>query len=97
MFFFLGHVLIIDWLIVQLFLFFFVIHVVMLILVLIFLSVVSVALVKLVTKAKLSKVFNVPGGGALGHPVVYFNLDSGKPVSCNYCGVRYVMKDTHHH
>ena len=31
------------------------------------------------------------GGGALGHPKVYINLDDGKPVSCIYCGLRYVF------
>ena len=31
------------------------------------------------------------GGGALGHPRVYINLDDGKPVSCIYCGLRYIF------
>ncbi len=32
------------------------------------------------------------GGGALGHPRVYINLDSNEPVACIYCGLRYVYK-----
>jgi len=32
------------------------------------------------------------GGGALGHPKVYINLDGGEPVSCIYCQLRYVFK-----
>jgi len=40
------------------------------------------------------------GGGALGHPKVYINLDDGEPHSCIYCGLRYVYaaaadKDKH--
>ena len=31
-------------------------------------------------------------GGALGHPRVYINLDGKEPVSCIYCGLRYVKK-----
>merc|ERR1712183_380564 len=31
------------------------------------------------------------GGGALGHPRVYINLDDGEPHSCIYCGLRYVF------
>ena len=31
------------------------------------------------------------GGGALGHPKVYINLDGGEPVACIYCGLRYVF------
>merc|ERR1719175_453535 len=31
------------------------------------------------------------GGGALGHPKVYINLDDGKPQGCIYCGLRYVF------
>ncbi|KAJ1866592.1 hypothetical protein H4R99_006927 [Coemansia sp. RSA 1722] len=37
------------------------------------------------------------GGGALGHPRVWINLDEGKPESCNYCGLRFQMKPHHHH
>ena len=32
------------------------------------------------------------GGGALGHPKVYINLEDGKPVACIYCQTRYVFK-----
>ncbi|KXJ10856.1 NADH dehydrogenase [ubiquinone] iron-sulfur protein 6, mitochondrial [Exaiptasia diaphana] len=36
------------------------------------------------------------GGGALGHPKVYINLDPEGPHSCGYCGLRYIKaKDTH--
>ena len=37
------------------------------------------------------------GGGALGHPRVYINLDEGVPVSCIYCALRYVYKEGHDH
>jgi len=38
------------------------------------------------------------GGGALGHPKIYINLDRNKPVSCGYCGLRFVqMKHEHSH
>ncbi|KAJ1817461.1 hypothetical protein LPJ75_001708 [Coemansia sp. RSA 2598] len=37
------------------------------------------------------------GGGALGHPRVWINLDEGKPESCGYCGLRFQMKPHHHH
>jgi NADH dehydrogenase (ubiquinone) Fe-S protein 6 len=39
------------------------------------------------------------GGGALGHPIEYIKLDgrNGAPVSCIYCGLKYKMKDDHHH
>ncbi|KAI9343434.1 NADH:ubiquinone oxidoreductase kDa subunit [Zopfochytrium polystomum] len=36
------------------------------------------------------------GGGALGHPKVYINLDEGSPIACGYCGLKY-QKDPHHH
>eukprot|EP00842_Homolaphlyctis_polyrhiza_P001377 jgi/Hompol1/223/HPOL_000678-RA len=35
------------------------------------------------------------GGGALGHPKVYINLDKDQPMSCGYCGLRFQQK--HHH
>uniref|UniRef100_UPI00398F0250 NADH dehydrogenase [ubiquinone] iron-sulfur protein 6, mitochondrial isoform X1 n=1 Tax=Pristiophorus japonicus TaxID=55135 RepID=UPI00398F0250 len=36
------------------------------------------------------------GGGALGHPKVYINLDKDTKVgTCGYCGLRF--KQTHHH
>ncbi|KAJ3070942.1 hypothetical protein HDU99_002543, partial [Rhizoclosmatium hyalinum] len=34
------------------------------------------------------------GGGALGHPRVFFNLDDGQAVACSYCGLKY-QKDPH--
>ncbi|KAJ1860088.1 hypothetical protein LPJ73_001535 [Coemansia sp. RSA 2703] len=37
------------------------------------------------------------GGGALGHPRVWINLDDGHPQSCGYCGLRFQMKPHHHH
>ncbi|KAG2765689.1 hypothetical protein JG687_00016601 [Phytophthora cactorum] len=39
------------------------------------------------------------GGGALGHPVEYIQLDTRKhntPQTCKYCGVRYKMKEGYH-
>ncbi|GAA5841733.1 hypothetical protein JCM11251_007069 [Rhodosporidiobolus azoricus] len=43
------------------------------------------------------------GGGALGHPRIFINLDqtpethgNGGVHACTYCGIRY-QKDTHHH
>ena len=35
------------------------------------------------------------GGGALGHPKIFINLDTGKPESCNYCGLRFEMEPHH--
>ncbi|XP_033095704.1 NADH dehydrogenase [ubiquinone] iron-sulfur protein 6, mitochondrial-like [Anneissia japonica] len=32
------------------------------------------------------------GGGPLGHPKVYINLDPEGPHSCGYCGLRFVKK-----
>ncbi|XP_070575835.1 NADH dehydrogenase [ubiquinone] iron-sulfur protein 6, mitochondrial-like [Ptychodera flava] len=32
------------------------------------------------------------GGGALGHPKVYINLDQEGPHACGYCGLRYIKK-----
>merc|ERR1711916_109452 len=31
------------------------------------------------------------GGGALGHPKVFINLDANRPVECPYCGIRFVQ------
>merc|ERR1719361_1740022 len=31
------------------------------------------------------------GGGALGHPRVYINLDDGQPKGCIYCGLRFQL------
>ncbi|GAA5989403.1 hypothetical protein JCM11641_004815 [Rhodosporidiobolus odoratus] len=36
------------------------------------------------------------GGGALGHPRVFINLDKKGPHGCTYCGIRY-EQDHHHH
>ncbi|GAA5826086.1 hypothetical protein JCM3770_000982 [Rhodotorula araucariae] len=35
------------------------------------------------------------GGGALGHPRIFINLDKPGPHSCTYCGIRY-QQDDHH-
>nr|CAG4645315.1 EOG090X0NBY [Leptodora kindtii] len=35
------------------------------------------------------------GGGALGHPKVYINLDKPGNHTCGYCGLRFKM--AHHH
>ena len=32
------------------------------------------------------------GGGPLGHPKVYINLDDGETHVCIYCGLRYIFK-----
>ncbi|KAI8920649.1 zinc-finger domain-containing protein [Entophlyctis helioformis] len=37
------------------------------------------------------------GGGALGHPKVYINLDKDQPMSCGYCGLRFQQKHSDHH
>jgi hypothetical protein len=31
------------------------------------------------------------GGGGMGHPRVYINLDKNKPIPCGYCGLKYVQ------
>jgi uncharacterized Zn-finger protein len=38
------------------------------------------------------------GGGALGHPLEYLQLDTvdGSPTVCKYCGLRYVKKQGGH-
>lgn len=36
------------------------------------------------------------GGGALGHPKIFINLDPEGPQSCNYCGLRFVLDKGHH-
>ena len=39
------------------------------------------------------------GGGALGHPVEYIQLEKRSefhPETCKYCGLKFV-KDEHHH
>ncbi|KAI9144734.1 zinc-finger domain-containing protein [Paraphysoderma sedebokerense] len=35
------------------------------------------------------------GGGALGHPKVYINLDQPGAHDCGYCGLRFEQE--HHH
>ena len=39
------------------------------------------------------------GGGALGHPLEYIQLDTvdTAPQVCKYCGLRYVKGAVHHH
>ena len=37
------------------------------------------------------------GGGSLGHPKVFINLDTGVPHACSYCGLRFVRLHDHHH
>uniref|UniRef100_T1J807 Zinc finger CHCC-type domain-containing protein n=1 Tax=Strigamia maritima TaxID=126957 RepID=T1J807_STRMM len=32
------------------------------------------------------------GGGALGHPKVYINLDPAEPQACGYCGLRFFQE-----
>ena len=32
------------------------------------------------------------GGGPLGHPKVYINLEDGETHVCIYCGLRYIFK-----
>lgn len=39
------------------------------------------------------------GGGSLGHPIEYMNLDTiipYTPVTCKYCGTKFVMKKDFH-
>uniref|UniRef100_A0A9N6ZES9 NADH dehydrogenase [ubiquinone] iron-sulfur protein 6, mitochondrial n=1 Tax=Alona affinis TaxID=381656 RepID=A0A9N6ZES9_9CRUS len=36
------------------------------------------------------------GGGPLGHPKVYINLDKAGNHSCGYCGLRFFKADHHH-
>lgn len=36
------------------------------------------------------------GGGPLGHPKIYINLDQPGPKPCGYCGLRF-EKAPHHH
>jgi len=33
------------------------------------------------------------GGGALGHPKVYLNMEEGGEVTCPYCSRRFVLKE----
>ncbi|GAB0091822.1 NADH dehydrogenase [Sergentomyia squamirostris] len=36
------------------------------------------------------------GGGPLGHPKIFINLDKPGAHACGYCGLRFVKKDHHH-
>ncbi|KAJ8672668.1 hypothetical protein QAD02_003928 [Eretmocerus hayati] len=36
------------------------------------------------------------GGGPLGHPKVYINLDKPGNHACGYCGLRFYQEDHHH-
>ncbi|KAI8365865.1 zinc-finger domain-containing protein [Choanephora cucurbitarum] len=37
------------------------------------------------------------GGGPLGHPKIYINLDKPGPHPCSYCGIRFQKPEGHHH
>ncbi|KAF8807400.1 hypothetical protein BYT27DRAFT_7189485 [Phlegmacium glaucopus] len=37
------------------------------------------------------------GGGPLGHPKIYINLDQPGPRACGYCGIRFEQDPHHHH
>ncbi|XP_015603980.1 NADH dehydrogenase [ubiquinone] iron-sulfur protein 6, mitochondrial [Cephus cinctus] len=47
-------------------------------------------------KAKDRVVYCNGGGGPLGHPKVYINLDKPGNHSCGYCGLRFYKEDHHH-
>ncbi|KAG0253780.1 hypothetical protein DFQ27_007206 [Actinomortierella ambigua] len=36
------------------------------------------------------------GGGSLGHPAVWINLDQPGDHACGYCGIRFEQKPHHH-
>ncbi|CAH1406749.1 unnamed protein product [Nezara viridula] len=36
------------------------------------------------------------GGGPIGHPKVYINLDKPGNHTCGYCGLRFYKEDSHH-
>lgn len=36
------------------------------------------------------------GGGALGHPLTYYNFGAGNVVMCGYCGRRFVRAASAH-
>ena len=50
-----------------------------------------------VAKCNLFEVSCDGGGGALGHPKVFINLDPSGPQSCIYCGLRFEMDHSHAH
>lgn len=33
------------------------------------------------------------GGGPLGHPLVYLNMEKNRQVDCPYCSRRFVLKE----
>jgi len=37
------------------------------------------------------------GGGPLGHPTIYINLDQPGARACGYCGIRFEQAPHHHH
>ncbi|KAI9256047.1 hypothetical protein EDC94DRAFT_216142 [Helicostylum pulchrum] len=37
------------------------------------------------------------GGGSLGHPKIFINLDKPGPHACTYCGIRFEKPEGHHH
>ena len=37
------------------------------------------------------------GGGALGHPVVYYTFGTKREIECGYCGRRFVQPETAAH
>jgi len=49
------------------------------------------------TEKKSRVVYCDGGGGPLGHPKVYINLDVPGNHSCGYCGLRFYKDDHHHH
>lgn len=34
------------------------------------------------------------GGGALGHPMVYYEMGEDDCVVCGYCGRKYILRDS---
>ena len=38
----------------------------------------------------------ISGGGALGHPKVYINLDTLEPRACGYCGNKFRLEHSDH-
>ncbi|OWA53668.1 putative NADH dehydrogenase [ubiquinone] iron-sulfur protein 6, mitochondrial [Hypsibius exemplaris] len=44
-----------------------------------------------------SRTFCDGGGGPLGHPKVFINVDKPGNHACGYCGIRFYKDDHHHH
>ncbi|XP_055334557.1 NADH dehydrogenase [ubiquinone] iron-sulfur protein 6, mitochondrial-like [Paramacrobiotus metropolitanus] len=44
-----------------------------------------------------SRTFCDGGGGPLGHPKVYINVDKPGNHACGYCGLRFFKSEDHHH